>query len=93
MIVETHGHVYDDFSKPLIYGGRTRSPVTIGSNCLIGYNAVVMSGVTIGDRCVVASNAVVTRDVPDRTVVGGVPARKIKEIVPRPADADRGDLY
>lgn len=79
----THGHILDDFSKPLPFGGRTFAPITIGSNSVIGYNAVVMPGVTIGDRVIVASNSVVTSDVPDRWVVGGVPARKIKELVPK----------
>jgi len=50
---------------------------------VIGYNSVVMSGVTIGDRVIVASNSVVTSDIADRWMVGGVPARKIKQLVPR----------
>lgn len=84
--IETHGHVYDDLSKPIMHSGRTRAPVSVGRDCLIGYNAVVLSGVTIGDRCIVASNSVVTRDVPDRTIVGGVPAREIKRIEPSARD-------
>jgi acetyltransferase-like isoleucine patch superfamily enzyme len=79
----THGHVLDDFSKPLPFGGRTMAPIVIGSNTVIGFNSVVMSGVTIGDRVIVAANSVVTKDIPDRWVVGGVPATKIKELVPR----------
>ncbi len=82
-ILTTHGHILDDFSKPLPFGGRTFSPITIGSNTVIGYNAVVMPGVTIGDRVIVSANSVVTKDLPDRWVVGGVPAAKIKELVPR----------
>lgn len=82
-ILTTHGHILDDFSKPLPFGGRTFAPITIGSNTVIGYNAVVMPGVTIGDRVIVSSNAVVTKDIPDRWVVGGLPAKKIKELVPR----------
>ena len=83
VIVMTHGHVLDDFSVPVSEGGRTTAPIHIGSNCVLGYGAVVMPGVTIGDRAVVASNSVVTKDVPPRTVVGGVPAKPIKELVPR----------
>ena len=82
-IVETHDHVYDDFTQPLPYGGRGLSPVSIGSNCLIGYNAVVLAGRTIGNRVIVASNSVVTKDVEDRHIVGGVPARVIKRIEPQ----------
>jgi len=82
-ILTTHGHILDDFSKPLPFGGRTMAPITIGSNSVIGFRSVVMPGITIGDRVIVASNSVVTSDIPDRWVVGGAPARKIKEIVPR----------
>jgi acetyltransferase-like isoleucine patch superfamily enzyme len=82
-ILTTHGHILDDFTKPMPFGGRTMAPIVIGSNTVIGYNAVVMPGVTIGDRVVVTSNAVVTKDIPDRWVVGGLPAKKIKELVPR----------
>ena len=82
-ILTTHGHILDDFSKPLPFGGRTMAPITIGSNSVIGYNSIVMPGVTIGDRVIVAANSVVTKDIPDRWVVGGIPATKIKELVPR----------
>lgn len=81
-ILTTHGHILDDFSKPLPFGGRTMAPITIGSNSVVGYNAVVMPGVSIGDRVIVAANSVVTKDIPDRWVVGGIPASKIKELVP-----------
>lgn len=81
-ILTTHGHILDDFTKPLPMGGRTMAPIIIGSNTVIGFRSVVMPGVTIGDRVIVASNSVVTKDIPDRWVVGGAPAKKIKELVP-----------
>jgi chloramphenicol O-acetyltransferase type B len=49
---------------------------------VLGYNTVVMAGVTVGERCIVGANSVVTKDVPDFTVVGGVPAKPIKQILP-----------
>lgn len=59
-------------------GAELGKPVTIGNNVWIGGRAVINPGVTIGDNVVVASGAVVTKDVPDNVVVGGNPARIIK---------------
>lgn len=46
----------------------------------IGAKAVVLASVTIGDGAVVAAGAVVTKDVPARTVVGGVPTKVIRKV-------------
>lgn len=54
-------------------------PVRIGHHCWIGTGAMVLQGVTIGDGAVVAAGAVVTKDVPPYAVVGGVPAKVIRE--------------
>ncbi|OJF97031.1 2,3,4,5-tetrahydropyridine-2,6-dicarboxylate N-acetyltransferase [Alkalibacterium sp. 20] len=53
-------------------------PVVIEDNVLIGANAVILEGITVGKGSVVAAGAIVTEDVPQDTVVAGVPARKIK---------------
>lgn len=55
-------------------------PIKVGKNVWIGSNATILSGVTIGDNAVIAAGAVVTKNVPENTVVGGVPARVIKNI-------------
>lgn len=54
--------------------------VTLEKNTWIGSNATILPGVTIGDNAVVAAGAVVTKDVPENTVVAGVPAKVVKEI-------------
>ena len=80
--IETHTHPFTDFSLPIAYAGREGLPVSVGANTVLGYNAVVMAGTRIGYRCIVGANSVVTKDVPDYTVVGGVPAQVIKEYLP-----------
>ncbi len=56
------------------------APVKIGNCVWIGAHATILSGVTIGDNAVIAAGAVVTKDVPANVIVGGVPAKIIKQI-------------
>lgn len=58
------------------------APIHIGRNVWIGANAMVLPSVTIGDGAVVAAGAVVTKDVPENTIVGGVPAKPIRKVFP-----------
>lgn len=51
--------------------------VTIGDYVFIGPRAIILPGVTIGKGAVIAAGAVVTKDVPEKTIVGGVPAKEI----------------
>ncbi len=55
-------------------------PVQIDDDVLIGANAAVLEGVHVGKGAVVAAGAIVIEDVAPNTVVGGVPARKLKDI-------------
>lgn len=57
---------------------RQAAPVTIGHDVWIGHGAIVLPGVRVGTGSVIAAGAVVSKDVPEYTVVGGVPARPIK---------------
>ena len=57
----------------------SKGPVVIGNNVGIGDKATILPGVTIGDGAVIAANAVVTKDVPAYSVVGGNPAKVIKQ--------------
>ncbi|MEC0304720.1 DapH/DapD/GlmU-related protein, partial [Terribacillus saccharophilus] len=55
-------------------------PVVIEDDVVIGANVVVLEGVTVGKGAIVAAGAIVTEDVAPNTLVGGTPARVLKEI-------------
>ncbi len=59
--------------------------VTIGHDVWIGHGATVLPGVTVGDGAVIGAGAVVSRDVAPYTIVGGVPAKFIRERFPNPS--------
>ena len=73
-------HVFDDPQRPFVDQGITAEGIVIEDDVWLGAGAVITDGVRVGRGAVVAAGAVVTRDVPPHTVVGGVPARVIKEI-------------
>lgn len=57
----------------------TKGPVTIGHNVWIGDNAILLSGVTVGNGAIIAAGSIVTGDVAPYVIVGGNPARVLKE--------------
>ncbi len=57
----------------------TAADITVNDHVWIGGRSVILQGVTIGEGAIVAAGSVVTKDVEPYTVVGGVPARKIKD--------------
>ncbi len=73
-------HMFDDPRRPFVDQGITAEGIVIEDDVWLGSAAVVTDGVHIGRGAVVAAGAVVTRDVPAHTVVGGVPARVLREI-------------
>ena len=73
-------HNFENAEKHIDEQGVSTTPVTIEDDVWIGANAVILPGVHIGNHCVVAAGAVVTKDVPPHSLVGGVPAKIMKQI-------------
>lgn len=66
--------------SPRDRGSMVPAPIHIGKNVWIGSNATILPGVTIGDGAIVAAGAVVAGNVPENTIVGGVPAKLIRHL-------------
>ncbi len=73
-------HNFDDPEQLIRLQGTSRKGIKIGKNCWIGAKVTILDGVTIGDNCVVAAGAVVTKSMPDNVIIGGVPAKILKNI-------------
>jgi sugar O-acyltransferase (sialic acid O-acetyltransferase NeuD family) len=74
-IVEHHSQIgpHVHVAPGACLGGK----VEVGENALIGLGARVLPGCRVGSHAVVAAGAAVVRDVPDKTIVAGIPARKL----------------
>ena len=74
----TVGHPIDP--KRRNEGYASGKPITLKENVWVGGGVTFLPGVTIGKNVIVAAGAVVTKDVPDNVIVGGNPARILKEL-------------
>lgn len=72
-------HVTDDINWPIKDQGIVKSPVRVGRDVWIGVKASVLRGTCVGEGSVIAAHAVVRRDVPPYSIVGGVPAKVLKD--------------
>jgi acetyltransferase-like isoleucine patch superfamily enzyme len=63
---------FDKYKNVVKYG-----KIEVGENSFIGAGSIILPGVKIGSHCVIGAGSVVTKDVPDKTVVCGVPAKHI----------------
>ena len=75
-------HGYSDPATPPGKQLGDHTPVVIGDGCWIGHGSVILAGVTLGKHVVVAAGSVVRASFPDHSVIGGVPAKLIREYEP-----------
>jgi len=75
------------------YDDEYAKPITIGSNCWLASNVVVIGGVTIGEGCVIGAGSVVTRDIPANSLAAGNPCRVIREITKKDSIKYKKELF
>lgn len=76
----TTNHTWNDLSIPIKYNKETFEEVIIKNDVWIGCGVRILSGVIIETRCVVAAGAVVNKSFERNSIIGGVPAKLIKQI-------------
>jgi acetyltransferase-like isoleucine patch superfamily enzyme len=75
----TKGHAFDDTEIPMVKQGNTNELIPlIEDDVWIGRNAIIMPGITIGKGSIIGAGAVVTKDVKPFSIVGGVPAKLLR---------------
>ena len=79
VMIIAFNHAFDTREIPTIKQDYYDADVTIGDDVWIGGGSIILAGVTIGKGAIIAAGAVVNSDVPEYTIVGGVPAKIIKE--------------
>lgn len=77
--MHSENHISDNLEVPIRLQGVTRLGIKVGNNCWIGAKATILDGASIGDGCIVAAGAVVIKgEYEANSIIGGVPAKIIK---------------
>ena len=83
VVIYTTQHKFDSIEIPMWKQGSTEpKPVVINDDVWIGRRVIIMPGVTVGKGAILVAGAVVTKDVPEYSIVGGIPAKVIKSRKP-----------
>lgn len=78
-VIVASNHNFDDVEVPIMEQGVRAEGIKIDSNVWIASGVKILDGVHIGENSIIAAGAVVTRNVPAMSIVGGVPARLIRQ--------------
>ncbi|MNX81991.1 Chloramphenicol acetyltransferase [compost metagenome] len=87
-----HSYWDDAEDETDFFAARRAKRVVIGHDVWIGHGATILPGVTVGNGAVIGAGAVVSKDVAPYTIVGGVPARLIRERFPTELGRQMDDL-
>lgn len=78
-VIRASNHQFKDATKDIRLQGQTGGIITIGDDVWIAANVVILTNVSVGSHSIIAAGAVVTKNVPQYSIVAGVPARVIKK--------------
>lgn len=79
VIIMANAHAFEDPDIPINkQGALPIEPVTIGKDVWIGTRVIILPGVTIGDHAIIGAGAVVTKNIPEKAIAGGNPAKVIR---------------
>ena len=79
VMIIAFNHAFDTREKPTIKQDYYDASVIIEDDVWIGGGSIILAGVTIGKGAIIAAGAVVNKDVPPYSIVGGIPAKVIKQ--------------
>lgn len=77
VVIRSSNHRYERLDLPMSKQGHATGEISIGDDVWIAANAVILSNVKIGAHSIVAAGAVVTKNVPEYSIVAGIPAKVI----------------
>jgi len=79
VVISGLNHQYEDINLPIRDQAISTQKIVIEDDCWLGANSVITAGITIGKHSVVAGGSVVTKNVPPFSIVGGNPAKILKQ--------------
>lgn len=76
--LHSENHNFENIETPIRCQGVNRKGIVIGEDCWIGAKVTILDGTKIGNGCIVAAGAVVRGEIPEYSIIGGIPAKVIK---------------